>query len=190
MCEETDPRITAILTLYKTKGNSNYYGEKVSKTDHMLQAAISAKRNGEPDRVVLACLLHDIGHFLAADDMCGLGVCDHGRIGAEYLRGLGMCSDVCALIEHHAEAKRYLVSTRSGYFSQLSAASKQTLVHQGGTMCKEERDRFECLPCFKGVLAVRRHDDIGKEVGAASVGVNHFIPLMKRHLGPQRSSPG
>ena len=184
MSSETDPRIMAIIALYSTKGDSNYYGEKVSKTDHMIQAAISAQSAGEPDRVVLACLLHDIGHFLEEDDMEGLGVCNHGRIGAQYLRGLGMDDDVCALVEHHAEAKRYLVSTQHEYYDCLSEASKKTLVHQGGRMSKDECRAFESLPHFRGVLRVRHHDDAGKKVGLVGRGLESFIPLIRQFFSP------
>ena len=63
-----------IINLYKRFGDSEYLGECVSKTTHMLQAAVAAKNKGEPDYLVLACLLHDIGHFLDTDNMGGLGV--------------------------------------------------------------------------------------------------------------------
>ena len=182
MSSETDPRIMAIITLYQTKGNSHYYGEKVSKTDHMIQAAISAQKAREADEVVLACLLHDIGHFLEEDDMDGLGVRDHGRIGAQYLRSLGMDEYVCALVENHAEAKRYLVSARKDYYTGLSEASKQTLVHQGGRMTKDECRAFEKQPYFHDVLKVRHHDDAGKREGIACHGLEGFIPLIRRHF--------
>ena len=182
MAAETDPRITAILALYHEKGHSNYYGEKVSKTDHMLQAALSAQGDMETERVILACLLHDIGHFLGDDDMGGLGVCEHGRVGAQYLRRLGMDDEVCALVEHHAEAKRYLVSTRTDYCAKLSNASRRTLAYQGGRMSKEECGRFERTPHFRGLLRVRHHDDAGKRVGIAECGIESFVPLIRRFL--------
>ena len=51
-----------ILELYYKFGDSEYFGEDVSKTTHMIQAAYAAENN-EPDYIILACLLHDIGHF-------------------------------------------------------------------------------------------------------------------------------
>lgn len=182
MAAEPDPRITAILALYHEKGHSNYYGEKVSKTDHMLQAALSAQGDKETERVVLACLLHDVGHLLGDDDMGGLGVRDHGGVGARYLRRLGVDDGVCALVEHHAEAKRYLVSTRTDYYAKLSDASRRTLAYQGGRMSKEECGRFEQRPYFREVLRVRHHDDAGKRVGMAECGIESFVPLIRRFL--------
>ena len=38
-----------ILQLYKKHGDSEYFGEVVSKTTHMIQTAIAAQNNNEPD---------------------------------------------------------------------------------------------------------------------------------------------
>ena len=73
--------------------------EKMSKTTHMIQAAYAAEKNNEPDYIILACLLHDIGHFLEKDDMNGLGVIEHGKIAGNYLRKLGMNEKICILVE-------------------------------------------------------------------------------------------
>lgn len=188
MSSEEDERITAIVALYRTRGSTNYYGEKVSKTDHMVQTALSARRAEETDRVVLACLLHDIGHLLEEDDMDGLGVRAHGPVGAQYLRRIGMDEGVCALVEKHADAKRYLISTQKRYYDTLSPASKQTLVYQGGYMNKTERAAFERLPCFPAVLRVRHHDDVGKKEGMPRVGVEAFSGLIGQFLAPHPGS--
>lgn len=37
--------------------------------------------------------------------MNGLGVIEHGKVGADYLRNLGMNERVCCLIENHVKAK-------------------------------------------------------------------------------------
>ena len=58
-----------IIDLYKKYGDTEYFGESVSKTTHMIQAALSAEKNNEPDYLILACLLHDIGHFLDDDNI-------------------------------------------------------------------------------------------------------------------------
>ena len=95
----------SILQLYKKHGGSEYFGEVVSKTTHMIQTVIASQNNNEPDYLVLACLLHDIGHFLEDDNMNGLGVIEHGKIGADYLRNLNMYEKVCCLVENHVLAK-------------------------------------------------------------------------------------
>ncbi|MCB2042664.1 MAG: HD domain-containing protein, partial [Rhodoferax sp.] len=40
-----------------------YLGEPVTMSEHMLQAAQCAEHAGQPAAVVVAALLHDIGHF-------------------------------------------------------------------------------------------------------------------------------
>ena len=35
----------------------------------MIQCAVIAEKNKEPDYIILACLLHDIGHFLDKGDI-------------------------------------------------------------------------------------------------------------------------
>ncbi len=189
MATETDPRITAVLALYESRGGSAYFGEKVSKTDHMVQAASSAEAGGESERVVLASLLHDIGHLLEQDDMNGLGVRDHGRVGAEYLRSLGMDAIVCEMVARHADAKRYLVTTRTDYSKRLSPASRRTLLYQGGRMSKMECGRFEQLACFRGAIQVRVHDDCAKETGVPARGVASFVPLIRKYFAPAAPPP-
>ena len=56
----------------------------------MIQAAVSAQEHMESEQLILACLLHDIGHLLEKDDMGGLGVKNHGTVGKQYLEKIGM----------------------------------------------------------------------------------------------------
>ena len=115
--------MNSIIDLYKKFGDTEYLGECVSKTTHMIQAAHSAEKNNEPDFLVLACLLHDIGHFLDEDNMNGLGVIEHGKVGADFLRKLGMNERVCCLVENHVKTKKYLKETKKlefkTYYSYL-----------------------------------------------------------------------
>ena len=39
------------------------YGELVTIAEHCLLTAAAAEQSGEPDTLVAACLLHDVGHF-------------------------------------------------------------------------------------------------------------------------------
>ena len=171
-----------ILQLYKKHGDSEYFGEVVSKTTHMIQTAIAAQNNNELDYVVLACLLHDIGHFLEDDNMNGLGVIEHGKIGADYLRSLNMYEKVCCLVENHVLAKKYLVSKYDNYYNKLSDASKKTLEYQGGKMTKEEIELFENDPNFNLSLKVRNYDDIGKKIDTKIPSIESFKPLIEKYI--------
>ena len=59
---------------------------------HGLQAANLALKAHSDQDTVLAALLHDIGHLVAApgaETMANVGVKGHENIGADYLRRLG-----------------------------------------------------------------------------------------------------
>ena len=136
-------KVEELIKLYNTVGNENYFGEVVSKREHMLQSAVSAEEHIESEQLILNCLLHDIGHLLEKDDMRGLGVKNHGTVGKQYLEKMGMNKRVCKLVESHVYAKRYLVSIDESYYEKLSEASKKTLEYQGGKMNEEEINNFE-----------------------------------------------
>jgi len=53
-----------ILALYAARGAQAYFGERVSMSEHGLQAAHFAQIEGAPEPLVVAALLHDIGHLL------------------------------------------------------------------------------------------------------------------------------
>ena len=53
-----------ITRLFERQGGAAYFGEAVSQREHALQSAELAVREGAPDSLVVAALLHDIGHLL------------------------------------------------------------------------------------------------------------------------------
>ena len=171
-----------IIDLFYKYGNSKYYGEDVSKTTHMIQSAIAAQNNNESEYIILACLLHDIGHFLEEDNMNGLGVIKHGKVGSDYLLNLGMDKTICKLIENHVIAKRYLVSKFDDYYNNLSDASKKTLEFQGGKLNSEEIKLFENDYLFKDSLKVREYDDLGKKINQNIPSINSFKPLINKYI--------
>ena len=57
-----------IVELFARRGAAAYHGEAVSQTEHALQSADLAERDGAPDRLVVAALLHDVGHLLGGQD--------------------------------------------------------------------------------------------------------------------------
>jgi 2-amino-1-hydroxyethylphosphonate dioxygenase (glycine-forming) len=172
--------VNKIIHLYNTLGNSEYFGEEVSKTEHMIQAAVAAEEHNEQDHVILACLLHDIGHFLGEDDTGGLGVADHGRVGANYLRDLGINELVCILVENHVLAKKYLVSKYDDYYDKLSEPSKKTLEFQGGRMTKLEMLELEKDKNLETILKIRYYDDIGKTAGLEIPNIETFKDLINK----------
>ncbi|MGH8337379.1 MAG: hypothetical protein ACRETL_11295, partial [Gammaproteobacteria bacterium] len=54
-----------ILAIFDRRGAGAYFGECVSMTEHGLQAAYFAQAEAAPAELVVAALLHDIGHLVA-----------------------------------------------------------------------------------------------------------------------------
>ena len=64
-----------LKALYDEQGDCDYIGESVSQREHALQAAAHARASGASSAVVLAALLHDVGHlqYQNEDSMAGFG---------------------------------------------------------------------------------------------------------------------
>jgi 2-amino-1-hydroxyethylphosphonate dioxygenase (glycine-forming) len=156
-----------IFDLYARFGSNDYIGEPVSQIEHMSQAAQLAINEGLDDEVVLAAFFHDIGHLCVAkdseNDMHGLGIKNHEKLGADYLRELGFPERVASLVESHVEAKRYLCYARPEYLAKLSEASQKTLELQGGIMNATEAKHFEQNPLANLMIKMREWDDTAKE---------------------------
>lgn len=172
------------LLFYKF-GNLNY-GEDVTQLEHAIQCARLAEENGHSVELILAALLHDVGHLLEELDpekMDGFGSKYHETIGAAYLANLGFPLTVTGIIEGHVAAKRYLTHADPDYRNQLSAASLYTLEVQGGPMSKNEATEFEDDPLFQEMVLLRRWDDAGKKDGSITMhDLQHYIHMMHDYL--------
>ncbi|KAL4222739.1 hypothetical protein ACF0H5_018780 [Mactra antiquata] len=163
--------VTEIFRLYEHAGSSQYLGENVSKTEHSIQCAMCAEEDGASNQVILAAFLHDIGHLLGIDknlpemvtDGQNIGTKDHDVIGGQYLKDKGFSDIVCDIVAGHVQAKRYLVYKYQDYYEKLSDASKQTLVHQGGMMDKDEAEKFENSDTFDAIIKMRTWDEKAKD---------------------------
>lgn len=177
--------VDEIFDLFARFG-SGHYGEDVSLETHMLQSATMAESMGAPANVVVAALLHDVGHLLhpggeaAAIDGRNL---EHEALGAAWLsRAFG--KDVTAPIALHVEAKRYLCAVEPDYFDHLSDASRLSLVGQGGVMSEAEAIAFTKHPGFEAALILRRCDDLGKDASIETRDLEYFRDLITAALSP------
>jgi|APSaa5957512535_1039671.scaffolds.fasta_scaffold44924_3 predicted HD phosphohydrolase len=176
-------KVKKLIELYKKRGDTEYYGEKMTKTKHMLQCATLALKNEENEEIILACLLHDIGHFLADDDMDGYGVKDHGKLASEYLKNIGVSKNIYKLIEKHTDVKRYLVTKNiNNYYNKLSEASKKTFEIQGGRMSKEELKLMDKNIKLADMIKVRIYDDKSKIRNRDPYQMEKFIPFLEKHI--------
>jgi [1-hydroxy-2-(trimethylamino)ethyl]phosphonate dioxygenase len=156
-----------ILAIYAARGAGAYFGERVSMTEHALQTAYFAQQANAPESLIVAALLHDIGHLLApVPDAIADWTADahHEAIGARWL-AQRFPAGISEPVRLHVAAKRYLCATDARYFAQLSPASVHTLKLQGGPMSAPEVAQFESERYFTAAVRVRRWDDAGKVAG-------------------------
>ncbi len=162
--------------LYATRGGSTY-GEGVSQIEHALQCAALAEADGAPPSLIVAALLHDVGH-LYEDEAGALRSDEHHELsGAEALAGL-FGPEVIQPIALHVAAKRYLCFAEPAYLEALSAASKTSLAMQGGPFDAAQAAAFARQAHGREALALRRYDDAGKSEIASGRAFADFAPLM------------
>ncbi|QQP89242.1 HD domain-containing protein [Skermanella sp. TT6] len=172
--------VSEIFELFRASGDQAYFGEAVSQTEHALQTAALAEQFGAPPHLVVASLLHDIGHLLHG---LGEGVADeeldarHEAIGARWLADR-FPEDVCAPVRLHVAAKRYLCAVEPAYAAALSPASKQSLRLQGGPLSEDQAARFILGRFGPDAVLVRRWDDKAKVPGLPTPGLDHFKPYL------------
>ena len=177
-----DP-LKTIALMFDASGTLRY-GEHVNQIEHALQCAQLAQQAGATDELVVAALLHDVGHLLHRDARVALlaGVDDvHENLGAKYLaKGFGPA--VCQPIALHVQAKRFLCRREPGYHDLLSPVSQQTLALQGGPMSEAQALEFEAGEHAAAAVQLRRWDDEAKVAGLATPPLAHFIHLAGRCL--------
>ncbi|MFM9884273.1 MAG: HD domain-containing protein [Burkholderiales bacterium] len=172
--------IAAIEAMFAERGRL-IYGERVTQLQHALQCATFAERAGALPSLIVAALLHDIGHMLHRDAEAALreGEDDHHEsIGAKYL-GRWFTVDVTAPIALHVQAKRYLCTVEAGYHALLSSVSKQSLAIQGGPMSNFDAATFAGNAYHKGAILLRRWDDEGKVIGMNTPPLSYFLPYVE-----------
>jgi len=170
-----------IQALFTQRGADAYFGESVSMTEHGLQAAYFARAAAAPPALVIAALLHDMGHLVAdtADDLADwTHDARHEEIGGRWLAAR-FPAEVAEPVRLHVPAKRYLCATDPDYFSRLSPASVVTLGLQGGPMTASEVTRFEAQPYYRQAVQLRRWDDQAKVVGLATPHLADYAELIE-----------
>jgi phosphonate degradation associated HDIG domain protein len=173
-----------ITELLQRRGAAQYGREAVSQLQHALQCAHLAETAGEPDELVAAALLHDLGHLLAAEKERSVEPTPdrddlHQFIALPLLRGL-FSEAVLAPIGLHVDAKRWLCAQEPGYFESLSPASVRSLALQGGPFTPEQAQAFDQQPHAEAAVRLRRYDDWAKVPGTATPTLDHYAALLRR----------
>lgn len=168
-----------IERLYAASGQL-HYGEGVTQIEHALQSAVLAEGRGCTPALVVAALLHDIGHlFERQEDVTGASSDGfHEAVGARALEGL-FPEAVWRPVALHVAAKRYLCFTEPQYGAALSLASQQSLQLQGGAFDQAQAQAFERAPYWRDAVQLRRFDDMGKRAEISGRAFADFVPLMR-----------
>jgi phosphonate degradation associated HDIG domain protein len=174
--------VGGVLSLYERWGDDRY-DEEIAQLEHALQTAALAADAGASDELVVAALLHDIGHLLALE-LAG-GDADrtrdlrHEAIGARHLANL-FPPEVTAPIALHVRAKRYLCAVDVDYHAGLSDGSRRSLQLQGGPFGPGEVAAFERLPGWSQAVELRRWDDRGKVDGLVVQSLADYVDRLER----------
>ena len=177
----TNASLDDVFDLFDRFGDEEY-GESISQRAHALQVAHLARNAGEPDSLVAAALLHDVGQLIdGAGNAADRERRDarHEIGGATFLKGL-FAEDSLAPIRLHVAAKRYLCAVDPDYLQSLSQASVLSLELQGGPYTQSQASSFWRLPFAAEATRLRRYDDLGKQVDLAVPPLEAYRPLLDR----------
>jgi 2-aminoethylphosphonate-pyruvate transaminase len=170
----------AVAEFFARSGAELYFGEPVTQLEHALQCAALAQRAGARPPLVVAALLHDVGHLLhgRGESLADAGIDgQHEVVGHRWLtRFFG--ADVTEPVRLHVDAKRYLCATDPDYFSALSPASRRSLALQGGPLAADELSEFADSPFALDAVRLRRWDDGAKTPGVAVPALEHYRSLL------------
>jgi phosphonate degradation associated HDIG domain protein len=173
-----------VVSLLERRGQNQYGMEAINQLEHALQCAHLAEQAGETTDTVVASLLHDLGHLLAAEregvkenntDQDDL----HQYMALPFLRGL-FSDAVLEPIRLHVDAKRYLCLIEPSYWASLSAASKHSLEQQGGVFNEAEGQSFMLQPFAAEAVRLRRYDDLAKVPAKAVPGLDHYAESLRQ----------
>ena len=177
-----DTIVAFLADIFERRGGEEYLGEPVTMAQHMLQGATLAQRAGHREDIIVAALLHDIGHFTSEFGTFQMDDTEdrfHEEAGAQVL-GAFFPQLVIDCVREHVAAKRYLCAARPEYFARLSEASVHSLNLQGGPMSDDEVAAFEQNPNLADIVTVRYLDDAGKHADMETPDFAHFAPMVQR----------
>lgn len=176
----------SVIDLLATRGGSSYFGEPVTVLEHSLQAAHFATQADSPKELIVAALLHDIGHLLHHndEDIAEQGIDTHHENLAEALLSRHLPAAVITPIRLHVAAKRYLCYADRGYLNTLSPSSALSLELQGGLMTANEAQIFLSGKFAQDAITLRHWDDEAKVAGLQVAPADSYLRILEELWQP------
>jgi phosphonate degradation associated HDIG domain protein len=171
-----------VIDLMRQRGSEVHLGEPVSQLEHALEAALIASEAEAPPRLIVAALLHDVGHRLHShgESAASEGIdTRHEHAGFEWLLAR-FGPSVAEPVRDHVAAKRYRCAVDCDYFAKLSPASIKSLALQGRPFATSETRAFEQKPYWRDAVMLRRWDDAAKTPGIATPPLEHYRELLEQ----------
>jgi phosphonate degradation associated HDIG domain protein len=178
--------VQTLQLIFDRRGATAYDGERreaVSALQHALQCAQLAEQARATPQLIVASLLHDIGHFMTAAVQGAQDDEHEARPYAWLLATFGAA--VAQPVRWHVAAKRCLVARDPGYAATLSPASQHSLRVQGGPMDAAQVRQFEAMAHAADAVQLRRWDDLAKMPGRATPPLAYYLALAEQ-LQPHR----
>ena len=173
--------------LYAERGTRRYGLNSITQLEHALQGAALSVAAGDDDALVVATLLHDIGHMIhrLGESPAARGIDDrHEVLAAKQLAKL-FGPEVVEPVRLHVDAKRYLCAAEPDYLDRLSPDSVRSLALQGGPMSPDEMRAFETQPFWREAVRLRRYDEGAKVPGLEVPGFDAYAARIAATLRPQ-----
>jgi predicted HD phosphohydrolase len=137
-------------------------GYPVDRTEHSLQSATRALRDGRDTDYVVAALVHDIGDPLAPFS--------HGRLAASVLRPF-VSARLFWIVEHHPVFQTHYYAPHLG-------------------VSGDERERYRGHPWFADTVEFcERYDENCFDADYPSLPLEHFAPMVREVFGRTPSFP-
>ena len=149
--------------------------------EHCLQAAFFARQANSPDALIVAALLHDVGHLLhhEGEDVADQGIDTRHEELANRMLSAHLPADVIEPIRLHVAAKRYLCFADAAYLDALSPSSRAEPGVAGRPMSSEEAEAFLALPFAQEAIALRHWDDEAKIPELSVPQIDTYLPQLK-----------
>ncbi len=180
-----------VIRLFEQRGQGRYGSEQVSQLQHALQCAVFAKRQGAGSAMIVAALLHDLGHIIdhqAMPDSDDQNLDDAHEQRAYLWIKSNFGKSVADPVRLHVAAKRYLCTVEPEYLTKLSPASLKSFHDQGGLMSQSQIDDFRDEPFAFEAVELRRWDDLAKDPTMQTPTIEDFATLLDHLVEDHQSA--